>query len=501
LGRKSRLESLETRLALAAVSADVFGNGLVILGGNAADQVGVTLDGEEIVVAALDASTLINGAPEARFDAAAIYNVRVDLGAGDNVLAVGGEDHEEEPMGITAAAHEDDDHEEEARLTIPGNLMVTTDFGDDTIRIRFTNISGNVTVETGAGADTADVGRGPGFGGEDHEEETAIAALLSNLVSAEAEEEEGCEDGGPPPDVQVGGRLTIRTDSGDDGIKVGFTSVGERVVIFSGDGADHVVTGRGPIRGVHGPGQGECEGEDASSSAVTFDEGDDHEGGGNPGGPGGGGGHDGGEDGHDGGSEGGRPVDVRVAGDTTINVGPGDDFVMLRNIEVNGGLSVSSHAGRARIGTQNVHTGGASLFATGAGHDILALLDSHFGGPLSIGSGPGNDLVLIDNSRFQAAVDVALGSFHDQLALRDSTFESSVKLDGGSGSDNAAWEDADLHNIFAVQPIEKSIESHDLDVAAIAALIMDEETGFGLFLQGRSGSHGGGGHGGGGHEG
>ncbi len=63
---------------------------------------------------------------------------------------------------------------------------------------------------------------------------------------------------------------------------------------------------------------------------------------------------------------------------------------------------------------------------------------------------------------------------------------SRVKLDGGSGNDGAAWEDVELKNIFDQSPSEKSIEHHSVDVAAMAAYMADEETGFGLILPTRA---------------
>ncbi len=144
-----RVESLESRFALSAtVSAAVFDGNLVILGGDSADQVGVTLEGTEVVVAGLDGATLINGMQDVRFDASDIYgNVIVDLGSSDNVLRLGGEAHEETAIAAITAADEEG-HDEEARLSIPGDLRVETEGGDDTIRISFVEVGGRVTVES-----------------------------------------------------------------------------------------------------------------------------------------------------------------------------------------------------------------------------------------------------------------------------------------------------------------------------------------------------------------
>ncbi len=195
-----------------------------------------------------------------------------------------------------------------------------------------------------------------------------VTTVLNEMLLAVDEADEDCSDGGPPPDVIVGDRMTIRTDNGSDAIKVGFTSIGSQLVIFSGAGNDQIVTGRGPIRGVHGP--GECEGEASGVTVAAMDEGGEHD-----------------DDG--GGKEGGRPVDVRVASQTRINVGPGDDFLMLRNIQTAGDLSVSSHPGSVQIGTQNLRSEGDTVVASGGGNDDFAILDSRFAGSVALEYRPG----------------------------------------------------------------------------------------------------------------
>ena len=469
-----RRSSRDSRYRPPRVPRSLTGN-LVIVGGDDTEQVGITLDGTEVVVASLDGNTLINGGLEARFDASSIYgNMIIELGAGNNVLRVGGEAHEEVvATALPATTAEDEGHDEEARLTIPGDLMIETGFGDDTIRISFVEVGGRVNVETGGGEDVVDVGRGPGFAAEDHAEEEVVVATLANEVPPAADEGEGggCSDGGPPPDVVVGGGMKIGTGKGNDAVKIAFTQIGEGLEIFSGDGADTIVTGRGPIRGVHGPGG--CEGEEAATltaAAMVDNGGSETEG-------------DGGQ-----GEHGGRPVDVHVAGGTRIDVGTDRDFVMMRNIQIMGDLIVKSYWDRLKFGTQNLRIESDTVITTGGGDDDIAILDSRFAEVVKISTGGGQDLVFIDNSRFAAAVDVALGKSEDQVALRGSTFMGPVSLEGGTGRDGAAWENLD--NIFATVPVEIAIEYHNLDVAAIAAYMADEETGFGLFLQGRPAGHG-----------
>jgi hypothetical protein len=464
--------------SLWAAEAEIVDGDLVILGSAGDDRLAVTLEGTEVVVASLDGTTLVNGQLEDRFDATALVGDLVaDLADGDNALAVGGEAHEEDVLSIITAAPaaedgHDDDHEEEARLTIPGDLMVRTQADLDTIQIRFVQIGGSVTVATGGGPDVVDIGRGPGFAEHEEHSDEALATALANevLLAIEAEEdEEECADGGPPPDVRIGGRLTIRTNAGDDAIKVGFTQIGERLVIASGTGADQVVTGRGPIRGVHG--SGGCEGDDPTGTAAATAADDE-------------GSHD---DGSGGGGHSGRPPDVRVAGDTTVSIGPGADFLMMRNLHVAGDLSASAASGGVQMGSQNLRVEGKTTLAGGNGGDDFALLDSRFTGPVRLDSGPGVDLVFIDNSQIGGVTDVALGSFNDRVVLRDNTFNAPVLLQGGSGRDGAAWNN--LGNTFFQPPQLKQFEYSNINVSAIAAYLVDEETGFGLFLQGRSAGH------------
>ncbi len=91
------VESVERRVLLAGdVMASLSAGGdLTLRGDSEANQIRIGLEGDEVVVASLD-STTINGETEFRFNASELTrNVRVNLAGGDDVVVIGGETHEE----------------------------------------------------------------------------------------------------------------------------------------------------------------------------------------------------------------------------------------------------------------------------------------------------------------------------------------------------------------------------------------------------------------------
>jgi hypothetical protein len=444
--------------------------------------------------------TTISGPTE--FAKGTIKGLNVKLGAGNDSIRIGGEDHTAQPAVATAEAHEEA-HEEEPRLTFTGNVTIDlgagddamnvsfTNFegwlqvfgrrgndavdigrgsgyagedhaeghvpsvpggpgehepgedtevgakgppadvfvatcakvsmgpGDDAVKVGFTEMSGKLTINTGAGEDRVVVGRGPMFRDtHEHETETVQLAVATALTVPEGElftaqhpeggsggEESGHGDGGPPPDVRLGS-LWINTGPQDDAVKVAFAAILHRLDIRTGGGDDYVITGRGPIFGVHGPGPG-------------------------------------GDQGQGGGPER-RPVDLRVGGNMYVNPGAGTDMVVLRNAEVAGGVKVVDKYGIAQIATQNLDVGAEATFETGKFKDNVALLDSYFARGLSVTTAAGADSILMKGTTVDDQLLVSTGSGHDQLVKESCTLRGSVTADMGHGNDKLAARD----NIF-----------------------------------------------------
>ena len=239
--------------------------------------------------------------------------------------------------------------------------------------------------------------RGPGFEEEGHEEE-----LLASILAATTEaEDDACGDEGPRADVIVGGDVRIMTGDGDDSVRVAFASIDGSLRVQTGAGSDLFVTGRGPIAGRHGSGGGDgCEGSGgagghAAAAAAAPS-----------------------EDGHSG-----RPVDTRVGEDVDIDTGPGDDFVMLRNIGVQGPLNVSMSSGNDALGAQNLVAADAATLRTGPGDDTVALWQSDFIGKVSLDTGPGQDEALLDNVYAADDFTADMSSHDDTLMIVNSMFD------------------------------------------------------------------------------
>ena len=389
------VEFLERRLALTgSVTAMVVGSGDLLIQGDLADNaIAVTLRDEQISVASLDGSTVINGGTEALFDPAELTgDLRIALGAGVNSLRVGGETHETEEFataGSPGGCSGEDDHDE-PRLTVPGDLLILGGGETDTVAISFVEIGGRLSIHSLAGDDTITVGRGPGFGHDDHGEEH----LAATVSEASENTGTGCDDdeggGGPPPDVRVAGDFFVIGGPGNDRLKVAFAEIGGGMRLMTGPGEDTVVTGRGPIQGVHGPGEdGDCGGEDhdgghsggceghedpgvdpphvAASGATAM--GDSDCAGGDTSHPGGGVGDAGGGPHR-------RPVDVAIGLDFRIDLGPGDDFAMLRNTKVGGSLKIFGGPGDDALGAQNLRVHEDAAISSQGGDDIVAIWQS-----------------------------------------------------------------------------------------------------------------------------
>jgi hypothetical protein len=405
----------------------------------------------------LDGTTRINGQLEVHFPAASLLRVlRVDLAEGNDTLRLGGKSHDHE-MTLLSSGTEHDEHDEgESRLSIPGGIFISTGAGSDSVRVSFVETAGDLEIRTSADdlisgdVDKVNIGRGPGFGEEGHHE-TAVLALESTTGT-----EPGCGDeGGPPPDVLVMGDTRLITGEASDSVRVAFAKLQGSLTVNTGPGDDLVVTGRGPVHGRHGGGGGgQHGGGHHEMTSVETESADDH--------------------GH-----GGRPVDVRVKDDVLIQLGSGNNFLMLRNLGVQGELSARSTDGDDAVGLQNVKAAATAVISAGAGQDTVAVWQSRFDAELIVDSGSGRDLAVFDGAEVAGRFTLFTAAADDVSVLVNSRFDAGVDLDGGPGQDQLAIRDCFFQNGYEDFRWELDGLSNIDDFLDFARSV------FSLFLQGR----------------
>ena len=344
------------------------------------------------------------------------------------------------------------------------------------------------------GDDTITIGRGPGFGHDDRGEESlpATVSQFSETTETGCEEEEG---GGPPPDVIVAGDVFVITGAGDDRLKVAFAEIGGGMRLKTGPGMDTVVTGRGPIHGVHGPGdEGGCGGEDhdgghgggceghadaggspanvAASDATAVGDSDCADG--DTSHPSGGGGDAGGGPHR-------RPVDTKIGQDLRVDLGPDNDFALLRNTKVGGSLKFFGGPGDDALGAQNLRVHGDAAVSSQGGDDIVAIWQSTIHGLFDVSTGAGNDLVLIAETMAKGPLQLDVGSQNDTVLLASTSLMGPVVLSGGSGHDMLA--EIDLTGMPSL--LRTGFEEQQLDEEVLASVFEEIKDLFGGFLMGR----------------
>lgn len=192
-----------------AASVDAAGT-LVLTGGDASEDVQVARDSatRELVVTGRNGTT-VNGA--AAFRAAGVRSLRIDAGAGDDVVAVGGF---RLPGGVSASLGDGHDTLTFLRAVVRGKVEIRGGVGDDDVRL-----------EGGC-----DLVRGGSILTEDGNDRVRIA------------------------DSVVRGRMQILTGAGDDRVEIhrnGFTEPAS-LVVRTGEGADvadlAANTLQGPVR-------------------------------------------------------------------------------------------------------------------------------------------------------------------------------------------------------------------------------------------------------------
>ncbi len=447
------IEPVERRVMLSGdVTAQLNNLGdLVLRGDSESNEVHVALVDGSIVVSGMDDTTINGETNSSRFDADGLTrNLRIRMLGGDDLVIVGGETHEEPTQALVEG---DDD---EPKLTVPGNVDINTGSGHDTVRVSFVDIGGKLTVRTGTGEDIVDVGRGPGFAGEDHDDSLLVAAAVNG--------EDG-SGGGPPADVSTGACVLIATGSGADQVKVAFSDIATDMKVTTGSGEDYLVTGRGPIFG------------DDHEEMLAFQT--------------------------DEGGQGGRPADLFVGGRMTVQTSGDNDFVLLRNTQISDRLNIATGSGEDRLGVQNTAVMGPTSLSTSAGDDVVSLMDSVFDGDLTVRTLGGDDCLYFGSTRVYGEMSAFTGSGADILVVvdsqllggsrllaqggddngqsMDSVFEGSILVNGGTGEDNVGDSGSSFNTDDAT---EVNVENHEFEPEVVDAMIDKISDDFAGFLQG-----------------
>jgi hypothetical protein len=218
------VEVLESRrlLAAGAVSARVVDGRLVVTGDNAQNVVrldGLDLAPGQVRVSGLDVSP-VNGWYKSVVFERVTRGVRVELGRGDDILAVASLDL---PGGLTVYGGAGDDGIRLDTTWVGGATSVGAAAGDDRIDLASVSARGGVTLDAGEGADQVTVG----------------SSRFRNAVSARTSGAAG-GDVVSVADSGFVGRFGVRTGGGADRVSLGGSAFGGEVEVRAGDGDDAV---------------------------------------------------------------------------------------------------------------------------------------------------------------------------------------------------------------------------------------------------------------------
>jgi hypothetical protein len=399
--RRMIVEQLENRAMLAGnVNVTVAGDTLIIRGDNADNSVFVTEveNNRYAVIGFADSdgvATRVNGnefdvnvPDDSRFifpstdNGRNIRNIVIDLKRGDDVVAVGDAPQDlldlitaDETLfgfdlGLGEGAAFGDASGFGSPFDLRGNLTILTGDGNDGVVVGVDEVGGLVLVDTGSGND-----------------EVVVGAVDT-------------------PDMFIANSLIILTGRGSDIVAVSFVTVNDHLNIQTGDGADFVgatefdaghvliVTGNqndqvqlntfdtdrevvvntgngsdGVFVDLFSIGQGDGpRGQDINAGVLTVITG-------------------GGSDEVEIVDEGDEFVDADVI---VVNLGAGDDSLVLDGVSVEFNVVIDAGAGRDTVAVTNSQIGGTAIILLGAGNDTLNIAGSS-GGRLLARGGSGRD--------------------------------------------------------------------------------------------------------------
>jgi hypothetical protein len=450
------VEVLEARAMLAGNITAATSAGNLIIHGDSADN-GVLISqggpGEFVVTgyALGGAGTSINGQSSAAVLTGITGDIRIDLGKGNDALAIGQSatdlagfsdliDLQLDP-GTDSGSDPD-----VAVLAVPKNLSIVGGGGADTVVV-IAAVGGSAKIDTGNQDDSVGFGNltgrpqlavggnlsiVTGKGGSYVDVENVVAVGLLNMQGGEGSDvvaavnskfadakiaTGGGNDAVGLVDLDLNSELVVDTGAGNDDLTVAFFSAGQgkgptswtrgagRLTIRTGDGADVVDITDFAV-------------DQARVDTGSGDDGDIF-----------------------------FPVliaNATISGSLTVNTGAGNDFVAVLGASL-GQLSVDTGAGNDGTPDQpvqisDVHVAGGMNVTTGQGNDV-ALLAFVSADHLAVDMGSGdNQLDVTDESSIANAMRIGMGGGNDRLRMDTfaGTFAQqtgSLSIDMGAGTD------------------------------------------------------------------
>ena len=401
--RKLRLESLEPRLLLDGnVSAPKLANGVLTLTGDAKDNAILISTAPDLtdplvlnlVITGQPTSTLsgvtsakptrINGKTDAvLFKAADVQSIKIDMKDGRNVVVVGVPAPEERGGAAGAAT---------PSLTVPKDLAINTGKDLDQISLNGILVNGNLTINTGLGADSI------------------------NLVNTEVMLKTNINAGDGINFVNLNGGflhggLTVNTGSGHDSVSSS-ANVDGGAIINTGAGGDYVSLYAYQV------GVESSTGIIHGNVAINAGAGNNR-----------------------------VSVQTNVTGNVSITTTSGKDDLYLYQYDdsttITGNLAINGGAGNNYLRLGATVTGNVSVTTTTGSDsvDVYYYGSSTFvTGNLAIGAGDGDNYVYFNNASVKGNTSITTGNGDDYVEMYGDYYAplaltGDLKIDTGAGAD------------------------------------------------------------------
>ena len=134
-------------------------------------------------------------------------------------------------------------------------------------------------------------------------------------------------------------------------------------------------------------------------------------------------------------------ANVTTGSNMVTNTWHGDDSVSLDNVEVGGRLVAYTGTGNDTVGLDNTTINGRTLIGTGFGFDRVALRNTVHNAEMFAFTGDQSDFMSADNVTTNAFTAMVMGSGDDGLVVTNSTFNANVFASGRDGTDNLEQSD------------------------------------------------------------
>lgn len=139
------------------------------------------------------------------------------------------------------------------------------------------------------------------------------------------------------------------------------------------------------------------------------------------------------------------PLSVRR--DLFVNTGPGDDEIQIRNADIDGNLSLLTEGGSDTAVIENVTVAGDANVDTAKGDDSVLLRKVDIVGETTMSSTRGNDVMGMFDSDFAQDVLVNLGGGNDEVSVEMNAFAGLLDLRGGGGTNRMTRDLGGLNTI------------------------------------------------------